>query len=659
MKKNYSLIVVLSSLFLFTGYLYATPEKQLKSTLQTDPINVSFLQFNIWQEGTSVTNGLEKIKNVILDVDPDIVSFVEVRNYNGEDWTTKIINELAAEGKTYYRGYMDGADCSIISKYPIVSSKLSSTSAISLFEINANDTHFIVATAHLDYTYYACYLPRGYNCGGSSPYDGWDQIGSPEPQPVTDIATISGQNLGSQRDEQIASFINDSEGESLPIILLGDFNEPSCLDWTSNQANLFDHNGVIYEWATTKSLKDDGFVDCFRETYPDEVLNPGFTWPAVATDKGSTSWAPNSDERDRIDYIFYKGNNMSVTFSSIVGPKGAYVHNVASDADSDNEAFLAETLPWPSDHKGVYSVINIPYVEPEESVTGYIITNADKIPTDTYIIANYKISELAAGDKAAIYMGSNTPGSGSAEYELTLTSDSATIQLTNALTTGDYKVYLLHSDETNIIDPVAFSIIDATNDNCVLAPSTMVFYTDEDNVNNTTISIEYNDVTDPINKDWIGVYPVAKTGYSGSTIWEYITSNQGTSTVNQDPHFDTHGLGLYKAALLDNDGYTPLTGYTYFYVIENTATAIGKVSKATELKTFPNPAAEKLSIEVKEGELIYGISIFDLSGQKLLQQPFDGIPSKTINTDKLENGLYLISVKTQNGFIIKKVTIKK
>ncbi len=289
----------------------------------------------------------------------------------------------------------------------------------------------------------------------------------------------------------------------------------------------------------------------------------------------------------------------------------------------------------------------------------YLIVNADKVPTDTYVIANYKIANLTTGDKVAIYIGSNAPGSGSAEFELPLTADSATIQLTNSLATGDYKMYLLHSDDAIMIDPVSFSVIDAANSNWILGPSSMVFYTDENDVNNTTISIKYNDVTDPINKDWIGVYPIAKTGYSGSTAWDYITSNQGTCIVSQDLHFDTHGLGLYKAALLDNDGYTPLTGYTYFYVIENSATTIGEVSKNAEVNIFPNPAAESISIKVKEGELIYGVSIFNLSGQKLYQQPFNGVSSKTISTDELGNGVYLISVKTQSGFIIKKVTIKK
>lgn len=47
--------------------------------------------------------------------------------------------------------------------------------------------------------------------------------------------------------------------------------------------------------------------------YPDEVNYPGFTWPA------QSSWAPKSDERDRIDYIFYYDNgNISVSDSHIV-----------------------------------------------------------------------------------------------------------------------------------------------------------------------------------------------------------------------------------------------------------------------------------------------------------------------------------------------------
>ncbi|TDQ23886.1 discoidin domain-containing protein [Tenacibaculum caenipelagi] len=320
--------------------------------------SLKVLQFNIWQEGTSVPNGMTYIRDVIANVNPDIVCFSEVRNYTG-DWTTKIVNNLAAIGLNYHRGYAYG-DVSIISKYPITSSG-TNLGAISIFEVDVNGQSVVVATAHLDYTYYANYLPRGYNCGGSSPYSGWSKIGAAnqDPQPVTDPAIIAEQNLGSRRDEQIAAFINHVKNETRPVILVGDFNEPSHLDWTARQANMFDHHGVVFPWHTTKTLENNGFVDAFREVYPDEVANPGITWPSVATGVGSTSWTPEADERDRIDYIFYRGATLSATSAALVGPKASYVNNVSSTANTQNDTFEADLLSWPSDHKGVSAVINL------------------------------------------------------------------------------------------------------------------------------------------------------------------------------------------------------------------------------------------------------------------------------------------------------------
>ena len=332
------------------------------------PTDVTFMHLNIWLEGTSVPNGNSYIKDIIAAVNPDIVCFVEVENYSG-DWTTKMANELATLGLDYYSAHINGSDASILSKYPILSSGPLLKSAISIFNVDINGNRVIVAPSHLDYTFYACYLPRGYKCGGSAPYNGWSQIGSPDPQPVTDLDIISKQNLGSKRDEQIGAFLEYVANETQPVIILGDFNEPSCQDWTSNQAYMFDHNGVVYEWNTTLSLISNNFTDAYREIYADEVQNPGFTWPSFATGVGSTSWTPKSDERDRIDFIFYRGTGVKAINAAIVGPKNLYVKNTLSAANTEMDVFLADTLPWPSDHKGVFSTITIPAVSDTNTVS--------------------------------------------------------------------------------------------------------------------------------------------------------------------------------------------------------------------------------------------------------------------------------------------------
>jgi len=348
-----------------SGTLQTQKKGFIRVSNQTLSVNLKVMQFNIWREGTSVANGLTYIRDVINVVNPDMVCFSEVTNSSG-DWTTKIVNELATLGKTYYRGYVTGSDVSLISKYPIISSDPIVGERTVPFTVNVNGASLVVCPSHLDYTFYSTYLPRGYACGGSGKYAGWNAFSPFAPE--TDLAAIESQNLASRRDEQIAAFIDYIKNETRPVLLIGDFNEPSCLDWTARQANLYDHNGVVFEWNTTQTLKNNGFVDAYRQVYPDEVLNPGITWPAVATGVGSTSWAPLSDERDRIDYIFYKGTGVTATEASLVGPKACYVKNLSSAEGNGNDIFEASSMPWPSDHKAVTATINFSFAPTAVSI---------------------------------------------------------------------------------------------------------------------------------------------------------------------------------------------------------------------------------------------------------------------------------------------------
>lgn len=316
------------------------------------------LTFNVWHEGTEVENGLRKISSVIFDVDPDIVCFVEVRNYNNEDWTKKIIEALSLKGETYYRGYR-GGDVSLISKFPIKDSELiyKGEGSVVSFDVNVNGKEIKVACAHLDYTHYACYLPRGYNGGTPN----WKMIddGTGNPKPIIDTKKISKYNLASERDEQITAFLKSVKTEIRPVILMGDFNEPSHLDWTENTKNMFDHNGAVINWESTLALENAGFTDAYREYFPDEVKNPGITWPSFTHGKKSTSWTPKSDERDRIDFVFYKGEGIRTTYASLVGSVESYAFDKLNKSFTKNENFMSYSFQWPSDHKAVFVMLEL------------------------------------------------------------------------------------------------------------------------------------------------------------------------------------------------------------------------------------------------------------------------------------------------------------
>jgi PKD repeat protein len=520
-------------------------------------VELKVMQFNVWHEGASVPDGFNHIVDIINTVNPDIVSFSEVRNYNG-DWTTKLISALEGFGIKYHRGYSSG-DVSIISKYPIVSTSDNLAKALTVFEVDLNGTPIVVAAAHLDYTHYACYLPRGYSCGGQTPYTSWDRIST---GPVTDVSVINAQNLASQRDEQIASFLNFIKDETRPVILMGDFNEPSHLDWTENQASLFDHNGVVFQWSTTLTLSSNGFTDAYRKVYPNEVTNPGITWPAVATGVESTSWTPLSDERERIDYIFYKGADVYATNAAIVGPRASYVRNAISLDNNGSDIFLADQLPWPSDHKAVTASIRIPLniqLEPP-----YIVGNKSTYSTNEAITCSFDGSE-SANDWIGIFP-KNAPlisgnyldwrySSGTQTASSVVISKGQVTFEQGIADAGNYTVYLLSNDGFNSIASFNFTVVSTV-------PPTASFSANQTSIfPGQTLQFIDQSANNPTSWSWL---------FPGGT---------PSSSTEQNPKVAYSQVGTYDVSLVSSNSFGNSDMLTIPSYIEVSNTPVNKALK--------------------------------------------------------------------------------
>ena len=314
---------------------------------------ISLLQFNIWQEGTMVQDGFEGIVDNIINAEADVVTFSEVRNYNNVDFINHLKEALADKGYNYYGE--SSTSTGIISKYPIMEQTViypleSDAGTITKAQIEVNGKVVVVYSAHLDYRHYSCYLPRGYD--GSD----WSKMD----EPITDTDSILAQSRKSQRLKAIKVFIEESKAEIEKgniVILGGDFNEPSHLDWAELSKNLWDHNGAVVEWEVSKLLADNGFADSYREMHPDIINYPGFTFPSdnLGAETTKLTWAPDADERDRIDFIYYYPNSKITLLNSImVGPSASIV-NAKRVEENTSETFLLPTGVWPTDHKAVMS----------------------------------------------------------------------------------------------------------------------------------------------------------------------------------------------------------------------------------------------------------------------------------------------------------------
>ena len=314
------------------------------------------MQFNIWQEGTVVPNGFEAIVDEIIKLDADVVLFSEVRNYKNTRFNDRIVKRLKEKGYQYFSFYSE--DSGILSRYPITAYQTvfplkNDQGSVYKANINFHETTIAVYTAHLDYKHAANYLPRGYHSST------WEKLNAP----VTAIDSILKDNMASQRDEAIQLFITDAQHEIADnniVILGGDFNEPSHLDWTEASKHLYERK-VAVPWTLTKMLEEAGFVDAYRSKFPDAISHPGITFPAYNKDVPYKKllWAPESDDRDRIDYIFYYPNKrLKLKNVFLVGPDSSIEKGQIIKENTKDPLVLPKGI-WPTDHRAVLSVFKI------------------------------------------------------------------------------------------------------------------------------------------------------------------------------------------------------------------------------------------------------------------------------------------------------------
>ncbi len=219
--------------------------------------------------------------------------------------------------------------------------------------------------------------------------------------------------------------------EKMPLVITGDFNSPSHLDWIESTVGIRNANKFPVVWPVSKAVADLGMIDTYRAIFPDPKKVPGITWtlgypyPRIAPD----------EVVDRIDFI-WAPRGTKVISSGIVGPAGG--------AD-----VTFGLTPFPSDHLGVVSEIEINPVEPPAYVAvnklryeqGDSLGVAYHAPLgDEDLIAIVKAGDnpltqaiISSPPQEAGYFGALTFGTQTlavGKYEAALISKDAVVQLT-------------------------------------------------------------------------------------------------------------------------------------------------------------------------------------------------------------------------------------
>ena len=131
---------------------------------------------------------------------------------------------------------------------------------------------------------------------------------------------------------KLLRLIRSIPDKQAPVFVVGDFNEPSHLDWTERAASAARHP-IKVEYPNSLAMIKAGFTDAYRAIYHDEMKHPGYTWSSFYKFDDPTT------HHDRIDFVYFKGKGIKLTEVKIVGEN-------QKDAD-------IVISPYPSDHRAV------------------------------------------------------------------------------------------------------------------------------------------------------------------------------------------------------------------------------------------------------------------------------------------------------------------
>ncbi|OUU20519.1 MAG: hypothetical protein CBC13_10600 [Planctomycetia bacterium TMED53] len=244
--------------------------------------DLKVLVWNAWRGGNEVTEGPEKILAVIRDSGADVVLMQESYDINGD---RPLLGAWLAEelGWNQYQG--QSPHLCVLTRYEIAETfDHEPWHGVGARLVHSSGREFLAWSIWLDYRAYIPYVIR-------------DNPG------ISDEDLLKSEFEGSQRLPQAERLLERIEelghlDSQLPLLVGGDWNTPSHLDWTRDSASVFKRRRDL-DLPVSMLVESNDFSDVYRMLHPDPVHHPGITWSPMfrGTDEKEEGF-------DRIDRLY-------------------------------------------------------------------------------------------------------------------------------------------------------------------------------------------------------------------------------------------------------------------------------------------------------------------------------------------------------------------
>jgi len=178
---------------------------------------------------------------------------------------------------------------------------------------------------------------------------------------MSDETLLEAEDVRSKRLQQTTALIAHLQetgqlAADVPLLVGGDWNSPSHLDWTKDTARVYKHRRDLSLPVST-TMHDAGFIDTFRVVHPNPVQHPGITWspmfrgPAAGKEGTAQSF-------QRIDRLYLKNPADGTDRWTLRSVAGEVLPLVWED-----ESIPIKQRSFPSDHGAL--VMKLEWIPPK------------------------------------------------------------------------------------------------------------------------------------------------------------------------------------------------------------------------------------------------------------------------------------------------------